>query len=157
KYNINMLPQDLTGWMQQRFLQPIVNIEGGWEYWFQIDFPAWLDFYYKRQFDFRREVIGILPNGGRLDWLVNSQGSDRILSAFELKAQTHKYQNDKFVDDVLSDVAKLNKLDQTYLKVTLAAVIDDNSENALIQKNFAIIAKYPHENPLVKILFFSSL
>ena len=58
--------------MDQRFLEPIADIEGGWEYWIQIDFPAWLDAYYVKQYDFRREVGGIMPKA-RIDWVLNNQ------------------------------------------------------------------------------------
>jgi hypothetical protein len=81
-YNLDQLPINLNGWMNSRFLKPILNIEGGWEYWMQIDFLAWLDTSTGLQWDFRREVI---ENNVRLDWAVNTnswrRGQRSILSA----------------------------------------------------------------------------
>jgi hypothetical protein len=148
-YDFNLFPNDLQNWMMTRFLDPILSIEGGWEYWIQIDFPAWLDVNYNTQYDFRREVTGILPSG-RLDWLVNSQGFGGQLTAVEIKAQTHKYQNTPFVQDVLKDIEKLSALDLSYTKIMLAAVIDNGAYSILTtQYGFAPIAQY---NDTVKFL-----
>lgn len=136
-YNIDDLPKNLTAWLYARLLQPILSIEGGWEYWFQIDFPAWMDTQYKTQYDFRREVT--LP-GVRLDWLINSNSMGQVPVAVEIKAQTHKYKNDVFEKDVLDDIEKLKGLKGNYIKLMLAAVIDDKMKNRLIQLGFTFIA-----------------
>ena len=132
-YNFENFSRDLSAWLRNRLLKPILYVEGGWEYWVQIDFPAWIDIRDNVQYDFRREVSGILPNG-RLDWLVNQNSSSP--TAIEIKAQTHKYPNSKFVTDVMNDVAKLSTLPSTYQKGVLAAVIDAGAYNSLIQKGF---------------------
>ena len=153
-YDFNSFATDLQNWMTNRFLSPILNIEGGWEYWIQIDFPAWLDVNYTTQYDFRREVTGVLPSGGRLDWLVNSQGYGGVLTAVEIKAQTHKYVNNRFISDVLGDVQKLKVLSQNYNKIMLAAVIDPNVYNVLTgQHDFVPIASF---SDTVKFLALTS-
>lgn len=141
-YDLNSISTDLQNWMTNRFLDPILDIEGGWEYWIQIDFPAWLDVNHSTQYDFRREVTGILQRG-RLDWLVNSQGFGGHLTAVEIKAQTHKYANNRFIPNVLEDVQKLSGLDQNYKKIMLAAVIDSVADDTLTaQQGFVPIAQY---------------
>lgn len=105
-----------------KILNPILNIEGSWEYWIQIDFPAWLDQYLAQQYDFRREVYGIIP--GRIDWLINSIAVGGTLTAVELKWQTHKYISSTFVGDIVDDITKLRALPPTYNRIVLAAVID---------------------------------
>ncbi len=132
-YDFNGLGPDIQNWMMSRFLEPILYIEGGWEYWIQIDFPAWLDNYHATQFDFRREVTGVLANA-RLDWLANSQGDEGQQTAVEIKAQTHKYQTAPFIRDVLADVRKLSGLNQNYEKIMLAAVIDRDTVTALMRR-----------------------
>ncbi len=114
---------------------PILNLEGGWEYWVQIDFPPWLDITYNVQFDYRREVTGVLPGGGRLDWLINSQGVGGVLTAIEIKAQTHRYLTAAFVADVRADVAKLQTLGAGYNRIMLAAVCDANAATILTQQD----------------------
>jgi len=42
-----------------------------------------LDQYLAQQYDFRREVYGIIP--GRIDWLINSIAVGGTLTAVELK------------------------------------------------------------------------
>jgi hypothetical protein len=133
RYNLQWLPGNLETWIGQRFLSPILDIEGGWEYWIQIDFPAWLDVYSNTQYDFRREQP--IP-GGRLDWLINSQVQPAAPGAIEIKAQTHKYQTSAFVQAVLADVAKLQNLGPGYAtRFMLAAVIDQNAYDALVQNH----------------------
>ncbi|HMS98175.1 MAG TPA: hypothetical protein PKA12_05490 [Saprospiraceae bacterium] len=136
-YNIDDLPKNLTAWLYARLLQPILYIEGGWEYWFQIDFPAWMDVVDKTQYDFRREVI--LP-GVRLDWLINSNSIGQIPVAVEIKAQTHKYKNDVFEKDVMEDIEKLKGLKGKYEKMMIAAVIDEKMKKRLIELGFTFIA-----------------
>lgn len=141
-YDFNSLPTDIQNWMGARFLNPILDIEGGWEYWVQIDFPAWLDVTKNAQYDFRREVRNVLQKG-RLDWLVNSQGFGGQQTAVEIKAQTHKYQNSVFLKDVLKDIAKISTLGQGYTKLMLAAVIDPTIYDVLTQQHqFVPIATY---------------
>ncbi|MEQ6890451.1 hypothetical protein ABE957_17390 [Halomonas sp. CS7] len=141
-YDFSALSTDLQDWMARRFLEPIVNIEGGWEYWVQIDFPAWLDVNNATQYDFRREVTGVIQNA-RLDWLVNSQVPGGHVTAVEIKAQTHKYVNSRFLADVLSDVQKLSGLGRNYNKLMLAAVIDPAVEETLTgQHGFVPVAQY---------------
>ena len=143
-YDFNSLATDLQNWMTSRFLNPILDIEGGWEYWIQIDFPAWLDIYHKCQYDFRREVPGVLSNA-RLDWLVNSQVGGQ-LTAVEIKAQTHKYLDDRFISEVLADVGKLAVLDHGFHKIMLAAVISPSASARLtaehLQGRFVPIARF---------------
>lgn len=123
-YNIfTSFKTDLDQWMKARFLEPILSIEGGWEYWLQIDFPAWLDVTKQNQYDFRREVSGVVE-GSRLDWLLNSQVTGSTPTAVEIKAQTHKYLNTTFISNVKTDVDKLSTLGDKYNKLMLAAVID---------------------------------
>ncbi|MCP5095869.1 MAG: hypothetical protein GY943_09975 [Chloroflexi bacterium] len=141
-YHFDTFPTDLQNWITNRFLEPILNIEGGWEYWIQIDFPAWIDVHYNTQYDFRREVSGVLP-GSRLDWLVNSQVGGEQPTAVEIKAQTHKYLNNRFISDVLADVQKLSGLGGNYKKIMLAAVTDPTVYNTLTgQHGFVPIAQY---------------
>lgn len=141
-YDFNSLATDLQDWMTNRFLEPILNIEGGWEYWVQIDFPVWLDVNNTTQYDFRREVMGVIQNA-RLDWLVNSQVNGGKVTAVEIKAQTHKYVNNRFIPDVLSDVQKLSGLGQNYTKLMLAAVIDPVADSTLTEQHgFVPVAQY---------------
>lgn len=141
-YNFDSLMNDLGTWLDERLLEPILNIEGGWEYWIQIDFPAWLDTHYQTQYDFRREVTGILQNG-RIDWLVNSQQDPpHPPTAVEIKAQTHKYLQNTFVTDVATDVNKLATLGANYNKVMLVATIDGPTYDSLIGQNFTELGRY---------------
>lgn len=146
-YNLDALKGDLENWMMNRFLEPILYIEGGWEYWIQIDFPAWLDVEKTTQYDFRREVMGVLQNA-RLDWLLNSQVNQTQPIpikpiAVEIKAQTHKYLTSRFIQDVLGDVQKLSNLGENYTKLMLVAVIDNSSSDELIYNhNFKPITQY---------------
>lgn len=138
----NSFQTDLQKWMKDRFLAPILNIEGGWEYWLQIDFPAWLDVNYNTQYDFRREVSGVV-GGGRLDWLLNSQVAGSIPTAVEIKAQTHKYLNTRFKSDVKADVDKLSTLGDQYKKIMLAAVIDNELYKEFKEsQNFELLLQY---------------
>lgn len=125
-YDLNRLSSDLQDWIQARFIAPIVNIEGGWEYWIQIDFPCWLDVSFGVQFDFRREVSGIAT--GRLDWLINDAGGTR--TAVEIKAQTHKYLTAKFLADVQGDIVKLGTVANAN-KLMLAVAVDNAAATAL--------------------------
>lgn len=147
-YDLNNLPNDLNTWMMNRFLEPILYIEGGWQYWIQIDFPAWLDVNNPIQYDFRREVAPPeLPNI-RLDWLLNSQIQNQKATAVEIKAQTHKYSNQKFITDVNSDVQKLNNNAlAAYHKLVLAVVIAPEARDILIQQpnNFFEIVNHNNQ------------
>lgn len=133
-YDVNKLGSNLKTWMGQRFLDPILNVEGGWEYWIQIDFPAWLDVYNNQQYDFRREVAGVVA-GGRLDWLINSQISGKKQTAVEIKAQTPKYDSKKFLSDVETDLNKLSTLGGAYRKIMLTAVTDGALKSELITRH----------------------
>lgn len=150
-YDIDDFPKNLTDWLYARLLKPILFIEGGWEYWFQIDFPAWVDIKYNVQFDFRREVT--MP-GVRLDWLINSNTMGKVPVAVEIKAQTHKYKNDVFEKDVLEDIDKLKQLKGNYKKMMLAAVIDEKMKNRLIQFGFTFIATDRDHSTEVLVLKF---
>jgi hypothetical protein len=89
----------------------------------------------RQQFDFRREVPNLFPGGGRLDWLINSQGIGGQQTAIEIKAQTHRYIRATFVADVRADVAKLATLGAGYTKIMLAAPCDDGTANILVQQD----------------------
>ena len=142
---------DLSVWMEHRFQLPILSIEGGWEYWIQIDFPAWLDLYYSKQFDFRREFP--YPNQNyRVDWLVNSEVVGPPRTYVEIKAQTHKYPNKKFISDVQKDYEKLKKLDKKIAKITLAVVIDKGAFEGLKKDKFEQIAFWQPDEDRVAFL-----
>lgn len=143
--------KDLSKWMTQRFQLPILSIEGGWEYWIQIDFPAWLDLNYSTQFDFRRE-FRYPDQNYRVDWLVNSQVSGPSRTYVEIKAQTHKYPNKNFILDVQKDYEKLAKLDKKIAKITLAAVIDQGAFEGLERNKFKQIAFWRPRNDKVSFL-----
>lgn len=135
-YDVNGLPANLNTWMNQRFLMPILNIEGGWEAWMQIDFPAWLDTTYNQQYDFRREVPFVNPNG-RVDWLINSAHPPP--TGVELKAQTHKYLTSTLLVDVAADVNKLTQWKasgQITYALSIVAAIDPNAVQQLSQRGF---------------------
>lgn len=122
--------KNLKDWINNRFFEQIPFVEGGWEYWIQIDFVAWIDKKSGQQFDFRREVM--LP-GIRVDWFVNSNSKDIEINptAIEIKAQTPKYLKDRFIADVQKDIEKLKMLPDKYSKIMLAAVIDKSTAEAL--------------------------
>lgn len=42
-YDPQHLPTDLKNWLSARLLKPLLYFGGGWEKWWQSDFPAWLD------------------------------------------------------------------------------------------------------------------
>ncbi len=141
-YNLTNLPTNLQGWMNTRFLEPILDIEGGWEYWMQIDFPAWLDSSTGQQWDFRREV----PVGNvRLDWAINTTGLGQK-TGVNLKAQTPKYLTNKFLADVAIDVQKLQTLPNGYNQLMIAAAVDNAAINTLTQTNgFVPMFQYNNE------------
>ena len=141
---------DLSQWMEARFLVPILDQEWGWEYWIQIDFLAWIDSVNRIQYDFRREVSRIIE-GTRLDWLINSNSPAYTPIAVQIKAQTPKYVNSKFIADVKKDIANLQKLPGKNNKAMLAAVVDGGAETALISLGFQLLYEYPStSNPLTK-------
>ncbi len=122
---------DLHGWFKERFLYPILDIEGGWEYWVQIDFPAYIDVSHNCQYNFRREIS---YNGIRVDWLINGETRNPI--AVELKCQTHKYLNRNFLSDVQKDIESLKQWPHDYHKVSIAATVDPHVAEALKRENF---------------------
>ncbi|HEX2207616.1 MAG TPA: hypothetical protein VHG93_08020 [Longimicrobium sp.] len=126
-YDLDLLRHDLAAWMEARFLEPIAYVEGGWEYWIQIDFVAWLDNEKHTVYDFRREIPA---QGGRLDWVINS-GYPESLTAIEIKAQTPKYKTDAFVADVWADVVWLAGLDGFAHRGMLAAAVDAKAAELL--------------------------
>jgi hypothetical protein len=134
---------DLQNWIGARFLAPILNIEGGWEYWIQIDFPCWLDVSFGVQFDFRREVAGV-ATGGRLDWLINSQGVGGARTAVEIKAQTHKYLTATFLADIQRDINKLQTVGGGTNRLMLAAACDDAAATALTTQQFLNLFYLPN-------------
>ena len=147
-YDFQNFEEDLEKWMHTRFLDPILNIEGGWEHWIQIDFPAWLDGEAKSKdpsaipYDFRREV-SIPSEHVRLDWLVNSQPNSPVIpTALEIKAQTPKYLNKNFVVNVRRDVTKLLDLDLDCDKIMLIAVIDDRTSTYFTERGFDTLLVY---------------
>ena len=42
-YDPQHLPTDLKNWLSARLLKPLLYFGGGWEKWWQSDFPPWLD------------------------------------------------------------------------------------------------------------------
>jgi hypothetical protein len=137
-YDIERMPADLRAWMDARFLTPILNIEGGWENWMQIDFPTWLDAQTGRQLDIRREQPLERP-GGRVDWLINGT------VGVELKAQTHKTTRGRFLEGVREDVNKLSRwTDRGELEtgIALAAAIDEHTRQALANGGFVEWFRY---------------
>lgn len=143
-YDFNRIAADIEAWIGERLLEPILYFEGGWEYWVQIDFPAYLDVTHHAQFDFRREVAGILP-GARLDWLINSQVQPQNPIAVEIKAQTHKYRTADFLRDVQADVDKLQNLPAQYAARMLAVAVDPNAVAQLVERGFVALYQYQHE------------
>ncbi|MEL7533413.1 MAG: hypothetical protein AAFN10_19020 [Bacteroidota bacterium] len=140
-YVIQDFNKDLQGWITNRFLPTIPDVEGGWEYWIQIDFIAFIDAIYKIQFDFRREVP---IDGGRLDWLINSNTQDAVPYAVEIKAQTPKYLAAKLLKDVADDIKKLESLGPKYRRIMLVAIIDQDTQEQLVAKRpFEAVAKSP--------------
>ncbi|WP_435103597.1 hypothetical protein [Arhodomonas sp. AD133] len=140
-YDITRLPSDLPAWLSDRLLEPILYVEGGWEYWLQIDFPSWLDVKSGMQYDFRREVtVGSV----RLDWLINDNSFNAEHWAVELKAQTHKYPMDRFVRAVKADLDKLSRLDRgAFEPLMVAAAIDETTYDALVtQLGFTDICQW---------------
>lgn len=108
-YNPAHLATDLATWMKARFQPATSAVEGGWEYWIQIDFMSWLNT--QAVLDVRREVqIG----ASRADLFLNYGTGIGVapLPAFpqcwvEIKAQGAKYPNDTFVADVQADIDKM--------------------------------------------------
>ncbi len=148
-YNVNNLGSNLATWMNQRFLHPILNFEGGWEYWLQIDFPAWIEANSGQQYDFRREVSGVIA-GGRIDWLINSNVSGKKQTAVEIKAQTPKYENNRFLSGVKTDIDKLSNLTGAYRKIMLAAITDPALRSTLISHDFAELFTYQESVAFMK-------
>lgn len=144
-YDPNRLGTDIPMWMHNRFLQPILSIEGGWEYWLQIDFPAWLDNTYGVQYDFRREVVMRNPLG-RIDWLINATLPGGHSEGVQLKAQTHKYLSNAFVTDVLEDYRKVDQWQrggEISRGAILAAAIDPGAVDQLVRHHgFMILSQY---------------
>lgn len=126
---------DVYNWLGARLLEPILYIEGGWEYWLQIDFPAWLDVSTGQQYDFRREYT---IENVRLDWMVNETVGGNVF-AVNLKAQTTKYVTSKLVSDVKKDIAKLEQVKwqrPTLNCLEVVAVIDPAAEHELTNLGF---------------------
>lgn len=129
------LPGFLARWFPARMLEPILSVEGGWEYWIQIDFPAWLDVDTGQQYDVRREQPG--PDGTRIDWVFNGISGGGPLTACELKAQSRTYTASSFTRAVAVDVAKLQLLSAPYQqRLMIAAVIDQAAYDGLIGDGF---------------------
>lgn len=135
-YDIRRLGRDMDAWLQARFMSPILNIEGGWEYWIQIDFPCWLDAMADEPFDIRREYV---ESGVRLDWMMNAT-SQMNMVAVNIKAQTHKYQTDRLLKDVRADVVKLEGIaDRSIARKMIVAVVDRTAEADLHGDGFKTI------------------
>ena len=138
---MNNLGGDVHNWLGARLLEPILYIEGGWEYWLQIDFPAWLDISTGQQYDFRREyTIGNV----RLDWIVNETVGGNVF-AVNLKAQTTKYVTSKLVSEVKKDIAKLEQVKRQRPTLNcreVVAVIDPAADQELIRLGFARLITY---------------
>lgn len=108
-YNPERLIFDLASWLPIRYQSSTSAVEGGWEYWIQIDFMSWLNL--RGLFDVRREVT---LNGSRADLFLNLGAGIGVppLPRFppawvEIKAQGAKYLNDRFKLDVQADIAKM--------------------------------------------------
>jgi hypothetical protein len=130
---MNGLSRDLQTWMNDRFLSPILALNGGWEYWIQIDFPAYLDIMYSEQFDFQREIrVG----NQRIDWIINSNIQDATNIAIEIKAQTKNYLTRDFMQAVQIDMNKLANLDGNYRRFMLCAIIDESAKESLESLEF---------------------
>ena len=129
---------DTGNWLTQRFMAPIPWQEWGWEYWWQIEFPAWLDASQGaaegEQYDFRREVT-IEGAGVRVDWLINSLTTTSPV-AVNLKAQTVKSIQSSFLNSVNEDIQKLKRLPKDIPAVMMVAVIDAGTEQELIRRGF---------------------
>jgi hypothetical protein len=139
-YDIANLPRDTASWLKVRFLAPILNVEGGWEYWIQIDFPCWLDTRGADPFDFRREYT---LDHVRLDWIINATFGANMV-AVNIKAQSHKYQTDRLLKDVTADVAKLKSIrDKNIARKMIVAVVDRAAEKALSEDGFKTIYDAP--------------
>lgn len=128
---------DLQQWFAARFLPAILNFEGGWEYWMQIDFPAWLDGRDGVQYDFRREISAY---GSRVDWLINSNSTNQVLVAVELKNQTAKTPNGTFVANIKGDIESLAKWPDTYVKLSIVAAVDRAVVSDLYGMDYQLIA-----------------
>lgn len=138
-YDVTMLTEHLGTWMDHRYLEPISSLEGGWESWIQIDFPALLDADTRRQFDFRREFA--VPGVGRLDWVINSTVQGHPVAAVEIKAQSPKYLNSVFIPLVEADEARLSSLTGFDRRIMLVAVIDQEVHTRLLAKGFKEAAR----------------
>jgi hypothetical protein len=139
-YDIAHLAKDMKDWLAARFMAPILYVEGGWEYWIQIDFPCWLDTGVAEPYDFRREYA---VDGVRLDWIVNATAGKKIV-AVNIKAQSHKYLTSKLLADVNSDIVKLKSIkDKSIARKMIVAVVDQNAEQALLQEGFKKIYDAP--------------
>jgi|GEM_PF-5390651 len=129
-YNPAHLPNDLNVWLQSRYMSTISAVEGGWEYWMQIDFMAWLNTRQKDPYDVRREV----PMGPyRADLFLNRgpDGEEPALRVFppcwvEIKAQGAKYLNEKFKVDVQADIDKMAGAGVPCEQYMLVALSDGN-------------------------------
>lgn len=142
-YILANLPADFGRWLAARFLKPILNVEGGWEYWIQIDFPSWLDAMTGRTFDFRREYT---EGDVRLDWIVNATLGTNV-TAINIKAQTHKYQTTRLLADVDKDVAKLRQLvGNTVARKMIVAVVDKSAYDALAGNGYVQIYRAPDDS-----------
>jgi len=138
-YDMQHLPTDLQNWINARLLKPLLYFEGGWEKWWQSDFPAWLDTINDTQFDFRREVR---TSGLIIDWVVNGN-SLAPTTAIELKAQTHKTTKSSFVNQVEEDLVALGKL-STFdypVRMSLIAVIDQITYEAMVERDFVPLTR----------------
>lgn len=138
-YDTQHLPTDLRNWINARLLKPLLYFEGGWEKWWQSDFPAWLDTVNDTQFDFRREVR---DGGIIIDWVVNGN-SDSPTNAIELKAQTHKTTKSSFVNQVGKDLDALRELSpfDYPVRMSLIAVIDQTTFDAMVERDFVPLTK----------------
>lgn len=138
-YDTQNLPTDLRNWINARLLKPLLYFEGGWEKWWQSDFPAWLDTVNDTQYDFRREVR---DGGIIIDWVVNGDSLSPT-TAIELKAQTHKTTKSSFVNQVGKDLDALDEL-STFdypVRMSLVAVIDQTTYEAMVQRDFVPLTK----------------
>ena len=153
-YKFMLLGQDLKLWMNLRMYPVIPYIEGGWEKWMQVDFPAYLDDRDGVQYEFRREYN--IDNEFYLDWLVNeSDNNDSI--AIELKCQSAKNfkNNKKFAEAVQNDIKKLQELQKIKRfghYVMLAGAIDEGALTYLQQLKMSQIATVRNKNYMVSFL-----
>lgn len=125
-FNPDDLYRTLNAWLNSRYLRTISAVEGGWEYWIQIDYMSWLNLH--NTYDVRREV----PIGGaRADLFLNFGAGIGVPPPqpfppcwIEIKAQGAKYLNEAFKKAVQADIDKMAALGAGCWQYMLVALSD---------------------------------